>query len=74
MLERIVSCCQTLNAGPDCAAVGGGCHDVSAWMEVAMNEGVSGEEALGLLGRVELLHPPGLPGVASVGVSSRRDC
>jgi hypothetical protein len=43
--------------GPDCV-VGGGCHEVSAWMEVAMNEGVSREEALGLLGRFNPLHLP----------------
>ena len=36
--------------GPDCA-VGGGCHEVSAWMEVAMNECVSREEVLGRLCR-----------------------
>ena len=36
--------------GPDCA-VGGGCHEVSAWMEVVMNECVNEEEILGLLGR-----------------------
>jgi hypothetical protein len=41
--------------GPHCA-VGGGCHEVSAWMEVAMNECVSEEEALGLLGRFKPLH------------------
>jgi len=29
---------------------------MSAWMEVTMDECVSGEEALGLLGRFEALH------------------
>jgi hypothetical protein len=43
--------------GPD-RAVGGGCHEVSAWMEVAINEGVSEEEILGLLGRFKPLHLP----------------
>ena len=43
--------------GPDCA-VGGGCNEVSAWMEEAMNECVSGEEILGLLGRFKPLHLP----------------
>jgi hypothetical protein len=41
--------------GPGCA-VGGGRHEVSAWVEVAMNECVSGEEILGLLGRSKPLH------------------
>src|ERR1700728_3449006 len=36
--------------GPDCA-VGGSCHEVSAWMEVAINECVSEEEVLGRLCR-----------------------
>jgi hypothetical protein len=37
-------------------AICGGWHEVSAWMEVAMNERVSGEEVMGLLGRFEPLH------------------
>jgi hypothetical protein len=31
---------------------------MAAWLEVAMDEGVSGEEVLGLLGRFEPLHLP----------------
>ena len=38
------------------AMPGGGRHEVSAWMEVAMNECVGGEEILGLLGRSKPLH------------------
>ena len=33
-----------------------GCQEMPAWMEVAMDERVSGEEVLGLLGRFEPLH------------------
>jgi hypothetical protein len=33
--------------GPD-RAIGGGCHQVSPWMEVAMDERVSGQEVLRL--------------------------
>jgi len=35
--------------GPD-RSIGGGCHQVSSWMEVAMDECVSGEEVLRLTG------------------------
>lgn len=59
--------CRMLNAGfllpdvecrgPDCA-VCGGCHEVSAWIEVAMSKGVSGEEIVGLLGRFRPLNLP----------------
>jgi hypothetical protein len=43
--------------GPD-SAVCVGCHEVAAWMEVAMDEGVSGKEGLRLLRRLEPLHLP----------------
>jgi hypothetical protein len=36
--------------GPDCAA-GGGCREVLAWMEMATDERVSGEQILGLFTR-----------------------
>ena len=35
-----------------------GCQEMPAWMEVAMDERVTGEEVLGLLGRFEPLHLP----------------
>ena len=42
---------------PDLAMVGG-CQLMSAGMEVAVNEGVGGEEILGLPRRFEPLHLP----------------
>ena len=38
--------------------VGGGCHQVTRWMEVPMDERMSGEEVLRLVGRFESLHLP----------------
>ena len=50
--------------GTDCA-IGVGRQSVSAWLEVAIDERVSGEEVLGLFGRFEPLHlslsSPGRP-------------
>jgi hypothetical protein len=43
--------------GPD-FTVGTGCQLMSAWTEVAVNEGVGGEEVLGLPRRFEPLHLP----------------
>jgi hypothetical protein len=34
------------------------CQQMAAWVEVAMDEGVSGLEVLGLFGRFEPLHLP----------------
>ena len=39
-------------------AIGMGYKLVSRWMEVAVDEGMSGEEALGLFARLEPLHLP----------------
>ena len=43
--------------GPACT-ISIGKQEMTAWMEVAMDERVSGEEMLGLLGRFEPLHLP----------------
>jgi hypothetical protein len=38
--------------------MGMGCKLMSTWMEVAVDEGMCGEEVLRLFGRFELLHLP----------------
>ena len=43
--------------GPD-RAICVGCQEMAAWMKVAVNERVSGKEALRLLARLEPLHLP----------------
>src|SRR6478672_10294133 len=51
-------------------AMGVGYKLMSRWMEVAVDEGMSGEEVLRLFGRFEPLHLP----LSSADASSRPDC
>ena len=53
--------------GPD-HAICVGCQEMPTWMEVAMDECMSGEEDLGLLGRFEPLHLPFPAPCRSMGV------
>jgi hypothetical protein len=52
-------------------AIDTGCQSVSAGMEVTVDEGVSGEEVLGLSGRSEALHLPLSSSCRTMRVSAR---